>query len=531
MSEHKLTEGNLALKEKHVIVIGTAERPQAQQLRVAAYARVSSDSTDQLNSFVAQVNYYTTLIAGKENWTLADIYADEGITGTSAAKREDFQRLLSDCRKGRIDKILVKSISRFARNTKDCLETIRALKSIGVAVYFEEQNIDTSAMSGELLTAVFASLAQAESESISKNMRWSYKQRMGNGTYIPPTLAYGYVLKDKKVVIDENRASVIRRIVTEYLNGANSDDIAVRLTADGVPCRYGGTKWNSTSVRYILTNEKYTGNSLWQKYYTTDTLPYQHPRNRGEKESYFAENTHPAIITTAEYEAVQALMEKRRQMLSPAQNIPYPFRQKVYCGNCGTVFRRKVVRGIIYWVCMNHEQQGSGCDMTQIPEREIQAAFLRLYHKLKKRGGSILTQLIADLQTIRNRKMLWSIDIIELNKRISELSDQNRMLTDMNKVGLVDSDIFISRTNELAGQIRAAKQEKERIIGSDNDDTIQRTREVIELLEASPDFMPDFDGEIFSDLVECITAISNDKLRFRLKNWLEIDEPIERTVR
>lgn len=183
MSEKLLTDGSLALNEKKVIVIERAERPESQKLRVAAYARVSSDSTDQLNSFMAQTNYYSTLISSNENWTMADIYADEGITGTSAQKRPDFQRLLSDCRKGRVDKILVKSISRFARNTTECLETIRELKAIGVGVCFEEQGIDTSDMSGELLTAVFAAIAQKESESISGNMRWSYQQRMKSGTY------------------------------------------------------------------------------------------------------------------------------------------------------------------------------------------------------------------------------------------------------------------------------------------------------------------------------------------------------------
>ena len=169
MSSQNRSNGSLALDENRVITIEAHEKPAAIKLRVAAYARVSSDSTDQLNSFMAQLNYYTTLISSKENWILADIYADEGITGTSAQKRPDFQRLLSDCRKGRIDKILVKSISRFARNTLDCLETIRELKAIGIGVCFEEQNIDTSEMSGELLTSVFASIAQKESESIENS--------------------------------------------------------------------------------------------------------------------------------------------------------------------------------------------------------------------------------------------------------------------------------------------------------------------------------------------------------------------------
>ena len=180
MGRRQNIDGNLALDSKKVIVIEATKRPEEQKLRVAAYCRVSSDSSDQMNSFAAQLNYYTTLISGKENWVMTDLYADAGISGTSAKKRPDFQRLLSDCRKGRIDKVLVKSISRFARNATDCLETIRELKSIGVGVYFEEQNIDTSNMTGELLTAMFSAIAQKESESISGNMRWSYQARMKN---------------------------------------------------------------------------------------------------------------------------------------------------------------------------------------------------------------------------------------------------------------------------------------------------------------------------------------------------------------
>ncbi len=173
MNRTQQISGSLALERKNVTVIEATQRPEAQKLRVAAYCRVSSDSSDQMNSFAAQLNYYTTLIGSKENWAMADIYADAGISGTSAEKRPDFQRLLSDCRKGQIDKILVKSISRFARNAADCLKTIRELKAIGVGVCFEEQGIDTSEMTGELLTAMFSAIAQKESESISGHMRWS----------------------------------------------------------------------------------------------------------------------------------------------------------------------------------------------------------------------------------------------------------------------------------------------------------------------------------------------------------------------
>ncbi len=190
MDKKRLVDGTTALAEKQprVIKIEPAERPQNVRLRVAAYTRVSSDSEDQLNSFAAQNRYYTELISGKAEWRMVDIYADEGITGTSVAKRDDFQRMMADCRRGLIDQILVKSISRFARNTKDCLQNIRELKELGVNVRFEREGIDTVNVSSELITAIYAAFAQKESESISGNMRWSYQRRMESGTFLPSSI-------------------------------------------------------------------------------------------------------------------------------------------------------------------------------------------------------------------------------------------------------------------------------------------------------------------------------------------------------
>ena len=325
---------------------------------------------------------------------------------------------------------------------------------------------------------------------------------------------------------------MIRRIFSEYLAGRSTEMIAAGLTADNVPCRYGGSNWSSTSIRYLISNEKYTGNSLWQKYYTTDTLPYRHPLNKGEKQSYYAENTHPAIIPQEDFDTAQMLLAQRREKIAPVQGIPYPLRKKIRCANCGALFRRKVVRGIVYWACMGHDSRGNNyCETVQIAESEINAAFLRVYHKLRLHGEPILKQMISDLQTVRERRMLWSQEIIDLNKKISDLSDQDRMLADMNKCGLVDPDIFISQSNALAQQLRAAKQEKARLLDSKSDDTLPRTRELLETLSVLPEFLPEFDGEIFADLVEGITADDRCILRFRMKNGLELAETIDRRTR
>ena len=328
MAEKLMTDGSMALREKQyrVITIEATEKPQNAKLRVAAYARVSSASDDQLNSFAAQNRHYSDLISSKENWRMVDIYADEGITGTSAEKREDFQRLLADCRRGLIDRVLVKSISRFARNTKECLETIRELKSLGVGVYFEKENIDTATMSGEMMTALFASFAQAESESISGNMRWSYQKRMQSGTFLPSSVPYGYIVHNRQIEVDEQEAQIVRKIFREYLAGQNMATIADSLNLAGIPKRKGNSaiKWHKTSIRYILTNERYIGDSLWQKTYMTDAFPPIMVRNHGEKEMYYAESTHPAIISKEEFDSVQVLLHRRaKREISKSHDSPF----------------------------------------------------------------------------------------------------------------------------------------------------------------------------------------------------------------
>ena len=229
--EQKKINGSLALKSPCIVVIPANAPEQTRKLRVAAYARVSSNSEDQLNSYAAQNAHYTELITSNPEWEFVDIYADKGITGTSAEKREDFQRLLADCRRGRIDRILVKSSSRFARNAKECLEAVRELKALDVSVCFEEQNIDTAELSGELLVAIFAMMDQRESENISGNICWSIQHRMANGTYIPSSLPFGYKKnQDGEIIIDEIQANYIHKIYTDFLNGRSTEEIAKDLS-------------------------------------------------------------------------------------------------------------------------------------------------------------------------------------------------------------------------------------------------------------------------------------------------------------
>ena len=513
-------QDNLARKQIYI----PALQPEAVILRVAAYCRVSTDSDDQLNSFVAQQTYYNDYIRKHDNWQLAEIYADEGITGTSAAKRDDFQRMLADCRKGRIDKILVKSISRFARNTKECLEYIRELKELGISVFFEEHNIDTKMVTSEMLTAVLASCAQAESESISKNMVWSIQKRMQKGTFNTCRAGTGFLLSKDGLTIRPEAVPVIHGIYMDYVSGMNSREISDRLTRENALDRV----WNWKLVDYILTNERYAGNALLQKKYRTDAFPRVKKPNRGERPMYYVEGSNPAMIEQELFDQAAELRKSRRRDATKGQ--ARPFAKKLYCQYCGSLLRSKKTNGTWYWVCRTHEESAEKCPLPPIPENEIIRAFLRLYYNLKNHQ-EILTYLLHQERKIRTRQMLWGTDIIEINKRISDIISQSHKLTAMNKCGNVDPDIFIMKSNQLAEQLRKAKQQKERLQTQEDNDLIKSTSQMLEVISAGPDMLEAFDAELFCELIERITIQSNTKIRFRLKNGLELPESIERTVR
>lgn len=494
---------------------------------MAAYCRVSSSSEDQLNSFAAQNIHYTQYITEHENWRLVDIYADEGITGTSVEKREDFKRMLADSGRGLIDRILVKSISRFARNTSECLEAIRQFRANGTTIFFEKENIDTARMSSELMTALYAAFAQAESESISGNIRWSYQKRMERERHNPQSAGFGYCLKDGKLAIVPEEAKIVRFIFESYLSGASRRAIVKQLNTTT-----GGKLWHESAISYILTNECYMGDTMLQKTYSTGPLPVKRHRNTGQRKQYYIPDTHPAIIAKDDFEKVQILLEmKKTQYTREKRKTEFPFAKKLCCRECGSTLRRKGQKESAYWCCMTHDADKNECALLPIPEVQIQQAFLRLYYNLKHQGSCILPDLIANLRSIRERKFLWSVDVIELNRQIAELTSQNQLLATLREGGCVDPDIFISKSNKLTEQLRAAKQAKSRILNQDGDDTIPCTQELTTILARGPEMLHDFDGELFGQLIDKVIIESNASLRFRLKNGLELRESIERTVR
>lgn len=355
-----------------VHVIEPVHSHEPAKLRVCAYARVSSDSADQLNSFASQVRYDTNLISSNEDWTLVDIYADRGITGTSTAKRTEFQRMMADCRKGKIDRILVKSLSRFARNTQDCIAALRELRQLGVTVVFEKEHINTGTMANEMLISMMSAFAQEESVSISKNMRKGVQMRMQNGTYQISRMPYGYEFwKNGEYVINEKEAEVVRYIFDQFLTGAGVDEIAKSLQAHGIRRRDGSLRWHGHSIGYILKNEKYVGDELLGKRYTTDTLPFRQAPNHGESPQYHFSDTHSAIITRDIFEKAQTLLKQKTDKYCADHRPPHLFTNLLYCSICGTAFYHRNVKGSPVWVCGKHYRAAESCPTGTIAESQL----------------------------------------------------------------------------------------------------------------------------------------------------------------
>jgi site-specific DNA recombinase len=376
-----------------------AENLQPRKKRVAAYCRVSTDQEEQLSSYEAQVNYYTTNIQKHPDYECAGIYADEGISGTNTKKREQFNKMIEDCKAGKIDMIITKSISRFARNTLDTLTYVRLLKNLGIEVLFEKENIRTLDSKGEVLLSILSSLAQDESRSISENSTWGIRRRFEQGKlHINHTKFLGYDKdKDGNLVINEKQAKIVRRIYKEFLDGKGANRIAKDLERDGVPNWHGKAKWYEGSIRKMLTNEKYKGDALLQKTYTVDFLSKKRADNTGQVPQYYVEDSHPAIIDKEMWEAVQLEMERRRNFALQygIQKLEYattdnPFAGRVICGTCGKVFGRKVwnstderLRRLIWRCNGKYPAKGEkGCNSRHIDDGVLYQAFIEVFNTL-----------------------------------------------------------------------------------------------------------------------------------------------------
>lgn len=342
--------------------------------RVAAYARVSSGKEAMLHSLSEQISYYSDHIQSHPGWEYAGVYADADYTGTKDS-RPEFQRLLADCRAGKIDRILTKSLSRFARNTVTLLEIVREMKALGVAIVFEKENIDTSSGDGELMLSILASFAQAESLSVSENCKWRIRKDFADGKTMNLALLYGYRSVKGKIEIVPEEAEVVRRVFAAYLSGKGMPTIAAMLRREHVPTRMGG-EWNTTHIAEMLKNEKYMGDARLQKTYSCDHLTKKVVRNRGELPQYYVEGSHLAIISREMYERAQALMalSSRKFCTKKVIRVKHPFSGKLVCGHCGKHFKRKTVHGKTAWQCQTFLTYGKArCPAKQIPEDTLTA--------------------------------------------------------------------------------------------------------------------------------------------------------------
>jgi len=344
------------------------------RLRVAAYARVSCGTDDMLQSLAAQVSHYSELIQNRTEWRYAGVYADAAQTGTKD-NRPEFQRLIKDCQEGRIDLVLTKSISRFARNTVTLLETVREFKDLGIGVYFEEQNIDTLSGDGELMLTILASYAQEESRSVSENIKWRIRNGFKEGKPNGVPLIYGYEHKDGRYWVVPGEAEVVRMIFADYLSGMGRNAIMKKLVSMGVPPKMGLPRWSDGIIRSILENEKYTGDIWLQKGFVADHLTKQWKPNQGELPKYVIESAHEPIIDHATYQAAQ-VEAARRSALAPKPKPAKPSELSglVKCGLCGANFIQKTnAIGTKYakrlWACSTYTSRGATeCPAKRIPE-------------------------------------------------------------------------------------------------------------------------------------------------------------------
>lgn len=355
------------------------------------------------------MEHYTALIKSKDEWEFGGIYADPGITGTRAERRPDFMRMIADCRAGKINKVLVKSISRFARNTVDALNYIRELKDLGISVYFENENIDTLTPGGEVLITILAAMAEQESRTMSTNIKWTYQKKFKNGEIVLNTgLMLGYVKAGKDAEgrdtyeINEDEAAIVRRIYGEYLAGISIHRICRGLEADGIPTKLGKKRWAYSVVHSILCNEKYTGNAILGKTYKPDVLTKYRKKNNGQAPMYYVEGTHPAIIDKEMFDMVQSEMERRKETKEQAvgsgkYSSKYPFSGLLVCGECGHKLRRHVRRvgsgkTVPAWGCCNRISNGRDvCDSHHVNEETLQRTYLAAISEMVEDSEEIMT--------------------------------------------------------------------------------------------------------------------------------------------
>ena len=443
-----------------VRLITPITRQNTKKMQVAAYCRVSSNSADQLNSYAAQIRAYKKCIGARDDWELVDIFADEGLTGMKSETRDEFQRMIRMCELKQIDLIITKSISRFARNTKDALAYVRKLKLLGVGVQFEKEGISTLSMGDEMLLNTFSALAQEESQSISMNQRLSIVKRMELGEYVDSNAPYGYRLVDKALAVYEPEAAVVRDIFDLYLRGFSISEIGRELKSRNIPTKAGKESWHPYRIAYMLKNERYIGDSFYQKTYRETTVPFNQHINRGQEDRFYAKGTHPGIIDKDVFNAVQQLIQKRKETFSrtTTQNI-YPLTSRIQCSECGSFYRRRSVSGTVKWVCALHKDDSTACDSHYYSEERIYDGFITMVNKLRFSEDNILGQVISRLEMTLAAMKRNNLVARDLSNSIAELNAKLLMLEQLRSKGYLAPEVYQAQANELSQKLWAIANE------------------------------------------------------------------------
>ena len=506
------------------VIQPTITEEQDTKIRCAAYCRVSSDSEDQLNSFMAQTRYYEKAFEGSETEQLVDIYADKGITGTREDKRDEFQRMIKDCRRGKIDRIYTKSISRFARNTKDCLKNIRELKSLGITVFFEKENIDTAKLTDEMMITIMGGLAQEESTSISQNMRWSIQKRMKNGTYKNATPPFGFKKVNGDLEVDENQMQIVRQMFEWYVSGYGLQAIADKLNSMNIQSGKKSVLWKADNVKYVLKNERYIGDALFQKSYVTETLPHVKKRNYGEKQKYYAENVNPPVVDKDIFHKVQVLLLSRHRDFVSNE---YALSGKICCGKCGATYKHRNRKSGAYWICRKHDVNASDCENGSIPKSKIYLAFIRLCNKLWHNYKVILTPLQTALQDLKLRKFSGQTQVMDIHKEVAKLREHTHVLARLKTKGFLDEAKYIEQTTELTAKINKLQAELKKLTRSDDEDeTLDQIDMLIDFFERRDKPITEFEESAFESIVEKIVVIDQHELEFHLIGGLKFKENV-----
>ncbi len=513
-------------------------------LNVAAYCRVSTDDEDQLNSYHTQMAYYTEYIKRNPRWRFAGIYADEGITGTQVKKRDEFLRMIEDCEDGKIDLILTKSVSRYARNIVDCISYIRKLKALGIGIYFEEQNINSLTEDSEVYIGIYGVLAQSESENISANVKWGINKRMQNGTYNCRFNLLGYRRdkETKEIYIVPEEAEVVKMIFQMYLQGKSLGQIKAYLESNEIKTINGKSVWDKSTVKGILINEKYVGDVIFQKTYREDCISKKSKINRGEVDRYLIMDNHPAIIDRETFNLVRKEMVRRSSKRRSSDRAitelgkysgKYALSELLICDICGGPFRRKTWsrKGIkkIYWRCLRHTESGDdGCPQARgIEETVLHNAICRgLTNCIPEKGE--VKKMVALMLACATSKDKMLIEWQEVQKEIKELMRKAEAAETMcfktqgNKEPYMEQ---IKKYYASIAQLRERDAELKKKLER-NEEFQTELKQIGEWIEADEISFAEYNDDIVRYLVERIYITEEFKLVINMKGGDTVVEEI-----